>query len=229
MIDVVIISFAKSPEFKQLTMDSVDTLLKSESFLNFKVYIIESNKKETFPEYKNYDNVEVIHPDSKFGYHRYLNIGINAGNNQFVCLCNNDLLFRKGWATAMIEAMKRDPKLLSTSPYSNKPHSTVFKLPRNSSIDYGYKVRRHIAGWCIFQKREIYNKIGKLDERFEFWYADNDYAECIRRKGIKHALVRNSIVEHVESKTLKSKSESEQHALTRAQIKIFEDKWKRKP
>jgi len=229
MVDVVIISLAKNAEFKKLTMDTVDTLLSSDPLIRFKVYIIESNKAESFPEYANNGDIEVIHPTSKFGYHRYLNIGINAGKNPFVCLCNNDLLFEKGWATSMMHAMNKDPKLLSTSPYSTKPHKTVFKLPQDREIEYGYKIRRHVAGWCIFQKRSIYQKIGRLDERFEFWYADNDYAETLKRKNIKHALVRGSVVEHVESKTLKSKSAAEQHALTRAQVKTFTDKWKIQP
>lgn len=222
-IDVVIISFAKGPELKKLTCDTVDTLLASEQSIKFNPIIIESHRSSTYP---HYPNATVIYPNIPFGYHRYLNIGIAAGKAPFVCLCNNDLLFKPGWATRMIEAMQRDPKLMSTSPYSTKPHTTIFKIPKNNQIDYGYKVRRHVTGWCIFQKREIYSKIGKLDERFEFWYADNDYSETIRRKGIKHALVRNSIVEHVESKTLKSKPSDVQHALTRAQLKIFENKWK---
>lgn len=229
MIDVVIISFAKSPEFKKLTMDTVDTLFSSDRNLNFKVYLIESNKDEAYLEYKTRDNIEIIYPTTPFGYHRYLNIGIAAGSNPYVCLCNNDLLFRDNWATNMLTAMRKDPKLLSTSPFSNKPHRTIFKLAADNKVDYGYTIRRHIAGWCIFQKREIYKKIGKLDEHFEFWYADNDYGETIKRKGIKHALIRNSVVDHVESKTLKSISAEEQHKLTRAQVKTFTDKWKIKP
>lgn len=227
MIDVVIISFAKSPEFKKLTMDTVDTLFSSDRQIQFKVYIVESNKDEEYLEYKTRDNIEIIYPSVKFGYHRYLNIGIAAGTNPYVCLCNNDLLFRTNWATHILKAMRKDPKLLSTSPFSNKPHRTIFKLSADNLVDYGYIVRRHVAGWCIFQKREIYQKIGKLDERFEFWYADNDYAESIKRKGIKHALVRNSVVDHIESATLNSINKADQLKLTRQQLKIFENKWKK--
>ena len=103
--------------------------------------------------------------------------------------------------------------------------STIFKLSPSNSLDYGYDIRRHISGWCIFQRRDIYKKIALLDERFTFWYADNDYAETIKRKGIKHALIKNSIVQHIESTTLRSETSKKQHELTRAQIKVFENKW----
>jgi GT2 family glycosyltransferase len=226
MVDVVIISFAKNDEFKKVTESAIRSLQSSERSIDFRVVVVETNKKVSYDQFKN---TETVHPDVPFGYHRYLNIGIARGRSEYVCICNNDLIFKPNWASTIISQMRRDRQLLSASPYSTIPHKTVYGLNPSNSLDYGYQIRRHISGWCIFQKREIYQKIGKLDERFEFWYADNDYGETIKRKGIKHALVRNSVVDHIESVTLTSKSEIEQTRLTRAQRKIFTDKWKINP
>ncbi len=222
-VDVIIISFSKNDEFKKMTENAILSLNSSEKSISFNIIVIESNKEVTF---NNFTNVKTVHPTVPFGYHTYLNIGISMGNSEYVCLCNNDLIFKPGWASTIISAMKSDPTLLSASPYSTIPHKSIFKLESNKSIDYGYSIRRHISGWCIFQKRSIYDRIGKLDERFVFWYADNDYAETLKRKRIKHALIRNSVVEHIESKTLKSEDEKTRLKLTRAQAKVFENKWK---
>ena len=80
----------------------------------------------------------------------------------------------------------------------------------------------------IFQKRKIYEQTGLFDERFTFWYADNDYSETIKKLGIKHALVLNSVVEHIESKTLNGKDSNTKRKLTIEQKKIFDLKWKNK-
>lgn len=225
-VDIVIISFAKSSEFKKTTEDCVKSLFSSESSIKFNVFIIESNSKEKYLELSKQFKITVVNPTVPFGYHRYLNIGINLGNAEYVCLCNNDLIFKKNWASNLIKAMDKDPKLLSVSPYSTVPHRTKFGLQISDKIEYGHQIRRYLAGWCIFQKRKIYETIGPLDERFIFWYADDDYSATLKQKGLPHALVLNSVVEHVESKTLKTENAEVRQKLTRDQLKIFEDKWK---
>jgi GT2 family glycosyltransferase len=226
-IDMIIISYAKNAEFRKTTESCVKSIIASESSVKFNIFIVESNKAEKFNSLKSYNNVKVIHPTVPFGYHRYLNIGLKLGKSEYVCLCNNDLIFTKGWVTPLIEAMEKDPKLLSVSPYSTVPHKTKFNLSPENKIEYGYQIRRYLAGWCIFQKRKIYEQIGPLDELFVFWYADDDYSATLKQKGILHALVLNSIVEHVESKTLKTESAERRQKLTSDQKKIFENKWQR--
>jgi GT2 family glycosyltransferase len=226
-IDVVIISYAKNLEFKKVTEDCVFSLLSSEEKINFNIFIIESNKDEKFLKFNNFKNIKIIYPASSFGYNKYLNVGISLGKSEFICLCNNDLIFKKGWASAMLNAMELDKSLLSASPYSTNPHKTKFKLDICSKIEYGYSIRRYLAGWCIFQKRKIYDIIGPLDEQFIFWYADNDYSKTLKKNNLNHALVLNSVVEHIESKTLNSENLDSKKKFTKDQLKIFEKKWKK--
>jgi len=42
----------------------------------------------------------------------------------------------------------------------------------------------------------------KLSERVSLWYSDNIYADELIRNGIKHALVKNSVVKHLGSATI---------------------------
>ena len=225
-IDIIIISLAKDQELKSLTEKCVKSLIESEDKIQFNIFIIESNRSEHFKNLSYIKNLKVIHPSVQFGYNRYLNIGLRLSSSEYVCLCNNDLIFHKGWATNILKAMQNDPELLSASPYSTNPHKTRFGLNVSDNIEYGYDIRRYLAGWCIFQKRKIYSYIGLFDESFVFWYADNDYSETIKKKGIKHALVLNSVVEHVESKTLNKNDQATRRKLTQEQRKIFEKKWR---
>jgi GT2 family glycosyltransferase len=227
-VDVIIISFAKDENLRSVTESCVTTLLNSESKIQFNVIIVESNHLEKFKNLSNFKNVKIVYPTEQFGYNKYLNIGIKLTTSNYVCLCNNDLIFNKNWASKLIEAMSQDPQLLSVSPYSTNPHKTRFNLEIQDKVEYGYGIRRYLTGWCIFQKRKIYEQTGLFDERFTFWYADNDYSETIKKLGIKHALVLNSVVEHIESKTLNGKDSNTKRKLTIEQKKIFDLKWKNK-
>lgn len=226
-VDVIIISFAKDETLRNVTERCVRSLLESESKIYFNIVIIESNRAEKYRSLTGFKNIKIIYPIVPFGYNRYLNIGVNSTKSEYLCLCNNDLIFNKNWATNLINAMDKDPQLLSASPYSTNPHKTRFNLEIQDKIEYGYDIRRYLAGWCIFQKRKIYEQIGLFDESFTFWYADNDYSETIKRRGILHALVLNSVVEHIESKTLNGQNSNVKRKLTVEQRKIFESKWKK--
>jgi len=217
------LSYAASPELKKLTEQAVATLLASEdpATIKFKIVVIESA-----PGMDNYQypGATTLYPKVPFGYHRYMNIGIDRTENSYVCICNNDLYFHKGWATEILNAFESNPDLSSVSPFCSI-HHTNEGYTAHSGLYYGYTVRQEVAGWCLVFKREILKVTGRLDPNFKFWFADNDYINTLQKHGLRHALVSSSIVDHLESKTLKTRSEEEQIRLTSGERFYFEYKW----
>jgi GT2 family glycosyltransferase len=227
-IDIIILSYAKTDELKQTTLNCIESLLISEPTekIIFKTLVIESNKD--LQPYQ-YPDTKTIYPDAPFGYNRYMNIGIGATNNPYVCLCNNDLIFHFNWASELIAAFNKYPVLESANPYC----ATIDydeKIKKGGNVirrDKNLKVNGILMGWCIFVKRSIFNKIGLLDEQFTFWYADNDYDMTLRKHGIKHALVKSSLVSHLSCQShdmLLDKKEE----LTVGQWSVFQKKWQKK-
>jgi GT2 family glycosyltransferase len=219
-VDIVIVSNAKDSLLRQLTTSCISSLLRSESTIQFRVIVVESNTGV------NYDGegVKTLHPAKDFGYNAYLNLGRKTGNAPYVCLCNNDLIFEKNWASEIIHLMEEHPDILSASPYCRRSHGGRGIQPDSGLLE-GYEVAHRIAGWCIFQQRKIYDIIGDLDEAFIFWYADNDYSETIKRHNIRHALVTTSYVNHLTSKTLQKTELTRRRFLTHQQKMFFEKKW----
>jgi GT2 family glycosyltransferase len=225
-IDVIILSYAKSEALKQITEQAVASLVNSESTsrILFNIIVIESNYS-LFPF--NYEGTKTVYPNEKFGYHKYMNIGIKLTQNPYICICNNDLLFHPNWATEILNAFDRNPDISSASPICSI-HHPLNGIDINSGLYIGYEVRKELTGWCLFFKRSILEKTGLLDEKFTFWYADNDYAATIEKHNIKHALVTTSIVDHLESKTLKTFELDEQMKMTTKERFYFEYKWKKR-
>lgn len=222
-IDIIILSFAKNENLRKVTEKALVTLFASESpdKIKFNVIVLESNKNE--PPY-NFSNVQTVFPKEKFGYHRYMNIGIDLTSSPYVCICNNDLLFHPNWATEILKAFKSDPQLSSVSPACSIHHPEQ-GMATGSGIKYGYGVRDELVGWCLFFKRDILKITGKLDPRFKFWYADNDYSMMLQKYGLKHALVTDSIVDHLESQTLNTENEKDRKKLTARERFYYEYKW----
>jgi GT2 family glycosyltransferase len=157
---------------------------------------------ETNPQAKPYD-CQTLFWTKEFNYNKCLNWGIEHTNTEYIALCNNDLVFEKGWEK--ITDVMGHFELLSASPYSKyNPHPQPYK--QGNEIHYGYQIGWEMLGWCIVINRELLQTIKKLDETYKFWCSDNAYADQLKANGIKHAVVCNSIVNHIGggSKTLNS-------------------------
>ena len=220
-VDIVIISDSKNAKLTYITENTLKTLYQSDKNINFITYVVESSDVDY--TYIN-KNITMVKPEKPFGYNKYLNLGRKLGNSKYVCLCNNDLEFKKDWCTKIIKEMVVDPNLMSASPFSYNPHIEVFNIKEKNNL-YGYSVPSRVSGWCLFQQRDIYDIIGDLDENFIFWYADNDYSKTIEKLNIKHALICDSEVNHITSSTLEMKDDLEKFNLTQKQKIIFDKKW----
>lgn len=234
-VDVVLISWAKDEKLQQVTEDAINSLVVDTRIHlgpTYHIYVVETNKDVNYDKFKGMIGsctITTIYPDVPFGYHRYLNIGRRAGKSKYVALCNNDLTFEPGWASEMIRVMEMHPQMKSASPWcpqtqgSNKSHL--------GSAHVGYTVRKELAGWCIFQQRDIYDTYpnGELDEAFEFWFCDNDYGMTLQKAGIKHLLVPSSVVNHHDGNLGKTGNSAIDNATkqqyTMGQQQTFKNKW----
>lgn len=220
-IDIIILSFAKDEKLKNLTMQTVRTVLQSEDTgkIKFHVLVIESNK--SMKPYQ-YPGTTTLYPDTSFGYHKYMNIGIRATSGEYVCLCNNDLIFHKGWASAILDAMDNDPALLSASPYCDNYHKKEGFAEDGPPLE-GYAGL--LGGWCIFVKRKIFDTIGLLDEKLIFWYCDADYCKTLEKFGVKNCLIPQSKVTHLGSESLKTVDDTRYQKLTQVPRAYYSYKW----
>ena len=230
-VDVVIISWAKDGELRKVTEDGLDSLFNSDSLdISFHAYIVESNLDVNYETYnKKYwrHTCTTIRPDDKqFGYHKYLNQGRKLGKSEYVVLCNNDLTYEKNWASKIIDVMEKNPSIMSASPWCPQTQGDNSQF---SGLHFnGYRVRGELAGWCIFQKRSLYEIIGDLDEQFTHWYCDNDYGTTLQHKGIIHSLVCDSVVNHhdkILGKTHEIFDQQYQIKTTVLQKEKFDKKW----
>jgi len=221
-IDIIILSYAKDEKLRGLTEQTIRTVLDSEDEENisFDILVIESNK-----DAKPYDfpGTKTIYPTVKFGYNKYMNIGIRETHNHYVCLCNNDLVFHKRWASAVLDAMEKRPLMMSASPYCPIFHKNNGFDENGPALEGYFGV---LGGWCIFMKRKIFDTIGLLDEKLIFWYCDADYCKTLEKFSVKNFLVPASKVTHLGSESLKTiEDDKEYRSLTQLPRAYYNYKW----
>jgi GT2 family glycosyltransferase len=198
--DLIIVSQSNG-DLVEVTQNCINSARQDGAELN--IIIVETGNP-----YK-YDVDKIIEYNGVFNYNRALNLGLRYAKSDIQILANNDIVFHKGWS--VIGGLMRDNKYLSASAISgNINHKT---LSRGLAYE-GYEVGLLLCGWCIFTMKEIWPIIGRLDERYQFWFADNAYAKQIKEKKIKHALICTVQVDHLCSKTLVKQDRSIQKRYT---------------
>ena len=178
-LSVIFLSYTKNDDIFEMTNKAIDSLFNSESNeITFEVIVIESNP-QFHEKYQFPSSVKTIIPNEKFNFHKFLNIGIKEAKFNQIALCNNDVIFHQSWYSELLKIKKLNPKICSFSPCELNENNQY------QSHELGYDVRTHIKGWCIVTDKDNLLKIGLLDERFDFYYADDDYSMSLKKHNIK--------------------------------------------
>ena len=191
----------------EMTKNCIQTMIDSEKGnfnLLFELILVESNCNYLDQGFFYNEDIQVITPNEDFNFHRFLNFGIRHATGNYIALCNNDLVFYKNWFSEILKISNANPQISSFSPYDETSNKIPTSVIQNNSYCEGYEIQKQLTGWCIIVEEKTLELIGELDERFNFYYADNDYAMTLRKYNITHALVCKSKVLHLGGKVSKA-------------------------
>lgn len=207
--DVIFISNS-TKSGKNITQNAIDSAIIGANGLKINCIVIESEPKIF------YNNATTYNADRPFNYNYYLNFGAVRGSAPWIMFCNNDLKFRNGWLHALLNA---DYPIVSPISIAD------FRQKNVNQNELGWECGRHLSGWAFMMKRELWEKIGRLDEDFDFWFADNSLIEQLKIIDIAPMLVPFSMVDHLGSQTLRKVRPIEQSNLMWSKLELFNKKY----
>lgn len=195
----------------------------SEKDYKFKVFLHETDPNSTYDYspwiYKSFVETE------PYNCCKVINKAYSYVASDWVLIVNNDLRFERGWFSKIVDVYNKRPDVESFSPKDPLIYSKYYDFHFvGTDEDYcvDYKPTEFMAGWCYVMRKKVWDAIYPWDEQFQFYFADNDYSEKIKSLGIKHALVRDSVVFHYGSQTIGEKINSERF---REDELKFRNKW----
>lgn len=150
------------------------------------------------------------------------NLGFSAGNNMgirfalermadYVLLLNNDTEVEKDFLTRLIAVGEKNPKIGILSPliFNGKTRDIWFS---GGSINWLRMKSAHkktenttdisnsqfITGCAMLVKKEVFKKVGLLDEDYFLYWEDADISLRASKAGFKEAVVSSSRIYHFE-------------------------------
>ena len=175
------------------------------------------------------------------GYPAAANAGLAAARGESVVLLNNDTVVTRGWATALLRHLARDRNLGLVGPVTNA-------IANDAKVDVGYReldalpdwadswTRAHdgetfpissLAFFCVAMPREVYERVGALDERFGLgMFEDGDYNRRVRAAGYDVRCARDSFVHHWQMASFRRLGKDAYVRLFAENRRKFEEKWR---
>lgn len=198
VVDVVMLAFTGSRDIFEMNKRAIDSLRAGDPGIRFNVWLLETNPG--FPALGwEYDAAtQVVYPQQKFNFNRFNNIGLGLGSADWVVFSNNDVVFHPGWCTAMLAAHALQPRLRCLCPVDPaSQHTPEGTFGPSEAYRVGHHVRVTFTGWCFMVQRSVFAETGPFDERFDYYFADDDFTMQLRKADILNAAVPASHVTHL--------------------------------
>lgn len=184
--------------------------------------------------------LKTIRNPTNLGFPKACNQGIAQAQGKYIVIMNNDVIVTEGWIEGLIRCIESDQRIGLVGPMSNYvsggqllrdvPYRTKEEMhrfaKRYAEEHRGEKeeVKRLVA-FCLLVKREVFEKIGTFDERFEIGnFEDDDLCLRARLAGFKAVIARDVFVHHYGSRTF-AEMGLDYRGLMSKNLRRFREKW----
>ena len=186
--------------------------------------------------------VRVLLGGGNAGFAAACNQGLSLAAGEHLVLLNNDTMVAPGWLTGLL-AHLHNPEVGLAGPVTNRigneaeiecdydTWGAFLALARRRSLEHAGEWREiHTpAMFCLAMRRDTYERLGPLDERYEVGLLeDDDYAERARLAGYQLRCVEDVLVHHFGEASFGRLVAAGEHArILRANQRRFAEKWGR--
>lgn len=116
---------------------------------------------------------------------------------------------------------------LQQLPFANPTTESLIEFAKSNNVPmaHPYETKTYLVGFALLIRRDVYNLVGDLDERFSPGnYEDTDYGLRVMQAGYKNVLCKNSFIIHYGSKSFGKQADTYANIM-HANAQKFVSKW----
>lgn len=184
--------------------------------------------------------IRVIERSENSGFAAGNNYGVRESSGEFLVILNADTLPSRGWLYRLIEPLRKDAKLGMVAPVTN--HSG-----NETRIDSSYRGPGEMEAFmeerarmfrgqqreltmapllCVALRRDLWNEIGELDERFGVgMFEDDDYSRRVCNAGYRIVTAEDCFIHHFGSGSFSQLQPEQSLEIFAANRRLYEKKW----
>ncbi|MBU2529979.1 MAG: glycosyltransferase family 2 protein [Elusimicrobia bacterium] len=207
------------------------------------IFVDNGSDKKTVEYLKSQKDAIKVFNKKNYGFAKAVNQGLRLASCEYIAVVNSDIIFYPAWLKNMLKILSK-PNIGMVGPMTNRTVGLqriklakkiennskaleIFSNAMRMKFKDEYFLIHRLIGFCFVFKREIFEKIGLLDERFGIGcFEDIDYCLRIRQAGYKLAALKNVFVYHHNHGSFGGHDNFLKFAIKNREV--FIDKWCRK-
>lgn len=240
-VSVIVITFNNV----ELTRRCIESVLRNTTYPNFELIVIDNASTDDTRNYLRYlsrtqHNITIQLNERNLGFAAANNQGLRLAEGAYLVLLNNDTVVPKGWVDPLLRHLD-DPQIGLVGPVTNSVgNEAKIEVDYTSLEQMEDFAERYTAGhrgrifdismlamFCVAMRREVFKKIGFLDETFGIgMFEDDDYSRRIQLSGWRVVCAEDVFVHHYGQASFKKLiATGEYQKLWDRNQAYFESKW----
>ena len=240
MTSIVILSY-NTLVYLQYCIESIRKFTAAGSY---ELIVVENASQDGSAEWlREQQDIRTIFNKKNVGFPKGCNQGMEVAQGDDILLLNSDTIVTAHWLENLKKALYSREKVGAvgciTNACSNLQSIGVSYKSVEEMLDFAAKFnhsnprlwerRLRLIGFCMLVKREVYQKIGGLDERFSPGnYEDDDYSLRIWQAGYELLLCRDTFIHHFGSASFQNDENPEKAKRKRLAYRELSARNKRK-
>lgn len=223
----------------------IESLLANTEYPNYEIVIVDNGSTDGTDRYvrrltEQYPHVRAVFNHENLGFARANNQGIAEARGDILLLLNTDTIVPPGWLTRLVRHLDQ-PEIGMVGPVTNRisnqaqiassyhTYGELLQFARERGREYDGRTFDipMLVMFCVALRRDVYDQIGPLDERFQVgMFEDDDYSLRIHQAGFRTVCAEDSFVHHFGEATIaRVVGSAEWCNLFEANRRRYEEKW----
>jgi len=171
------------------------------------IFVDNASKKEEFDKiYKVLETMPyiLIKNEKNEGFVKATNKGLETSTAPYIVFMNNDTEAVPKWLDELRIPLDKDRRIGLVGPLTTTKNSWQGKYKIGQKGVEVLRKNMMLAFFCTMMRRDVYEKIGNLDEDFGVGFGDDDmYCWRAHQAGYRLALTKNIVIPHHHRSTFK--------------------------